>query len=517
MTRSLTKNISPRRLGSIDTESGDLSVIEHLLIASEYSASSIPDALAQRYLAGVLELPSFWQESRAIHITVVRKILDRVTRVLNDLSLDSDSDEGRDGILFDHEGIDSLASAILVGVLNWQSANPEPRYWHRSLTEIVRLLRLPRAELLLPTSSALATGPDIKNMIPDPAPDALDVLTMVNSDTEIPQTCSESDYISIGKIGEALSDPVQDLDFAPTIVYMEAVSMRTFRWTAISSAHRWSRKKLQENEPESAKARTWITEWFRGHLPRRNHHGEYTTSSETPTVNPSVHNHRFSTSGSSSRSSAHPVVDNPRDFGDSDVQASSGDQSSQNTPEPSPSPSPNVSPAPHYDLPDVSDPSAAPIVLSEQSVDGPTNLLAEGNTAAIWALEDSGPPGGESAGSFPNPFGGSQTLFNVLSPNPNWDHGSPIVASDLEDVETGRPVDPHHEQDKINADTDADSVQSISRRSQSSANEEFTFNFEDYVDTSSATTGVPWQGVLHPRAGADTPLSVHILALVYLI
>jgi hypothetical protein len=50
------------------------------------------------------------------------------------------------------------------------------------------------------------------------------------------------------------------------------------------------------------------------------------------------------------------------------------------------------------------------------------------------------------------------------------------------DVTVGRPVDA--EQDKINADTDAHSIQSMSRRSQSSDNE-VTFDFEDYLDSSS--------------------------------
>ncbi|KAJ7921234.1 hypothetical protein B0H13DRAFT_2656132 [Mycena leptocephala] len=153
-------DISPRFLGSIDTESGDLSVIERLLIAS------ISDALALRYLVGVLELPAFWRESGAIHITVFTKILDRVTCLLNDLGLDSgeDESEARNGVVFDNEGIDSMAGVILVGVLDWHTADPEPQYWYRSLTEIVRLLHLPRAERLLPTSSALATGPDVGNI-----------------------------------------------------------------------------------------------------------------------------------------------------------------------------------------------------------------------------------------------------------------------------------------------------------------------------------------------------------------
>ncbi|KAJ7809169.1 hypothetical protein B0H13DRAFT_1928092 [Mycena leptocephala] len=288
----ILEDISPQRLGSIDTESGDLSVIEHLLIASESSASSIPDALAQRYLAGVLELPSFWEERGTIHITVFTKILNRITRVLNDLSLDSD--EGKDGLFF-----------ITKELIPWPA-----QYW-------------PRAEPLLPTSSALATCPDINDILPDPAPDILDVLTMVNNDAETPQAYSESDYISLRNIGEALNDSMQDLGFAPTIVYTKVASVRTFRWTSIGSARRWSlslRKKPQENEPESVKARSWIPEWLRGLLPRQ-------------------------------------------------VQASSGVQSSQNTPEPSPYTSPNISPGPYCsDLPDEFDLSAAPIIVSEQNL-----------------------------------------------------------------------------------------------------------------------------------------------------
>jgi hypothetical protein len=146
-------NISPRFLGSID---GDLSVIERLLIASEsryviifhnrvidsdfiQSATSISDALAQRYLAGVLELPAFWQESGAIHIAVFTKLLDRIICVLNDLGVDSDEDKS--GIIFDQEGIDSMASAILIGVLDWHTEDPKSQYWYRNLSEIVRLLR----------------------------------------------------------------------------------------------------------------------------------------------------------------------------------------------------------------------------------------------------------------------------------------------------------------------------------------------------------------------------------------
>ncbi|KAJ7921229.1 hypothetical protein B0H13DRAFT_158402 [Mycena leptocephala] len=150
---------------------------------------------------------------------------------------------------------------------------------------MVRLLRLPRAERLLPTSSALATGPDVRNIIPDPTPDKLDVLTMVSNDIGIRQT-REPDHISLRSLGDELDEWVEDLDVAPTIVYTEVVS---FRWTAIGSAlfsaRRWSsspRKKVQVNEPLSL---AWFPGWLRSFLPRRNRHA---TPSETTTEDTST-------------------------------------------------------------------------------------------------------------------------------------------------------------------------------------------------------------------------------------
>jgi hypothetical protein len=159
------------------------------------SATSISDALAQRYLAGILGLPTFWREWGPIHTPVFKKILERLARVLRDLGLDSGEEEDERDIVFDNEGIDFMASAILVGVLGWRAADFESQSWCRGLIEIVGLLRLfvfpfpddllatyfssrSLAESLLPQSSALATGPDIGNIIPDTAPETLEVLIM---------------------------------------------------------------------------------------------------------------------------------------------------------------------------------------------------------------------------------------------------------------------------------------------------------------------------------------------------
>ncbi|KAJ7921251.1 hypothetical protein B0H13DRAFT_2417519 [Mycena leptocephala] len=280
-------NISPRCLGSIN---GDFSVIERLLVASESSANSISDALAQRYLAGVLELPTFWQESGVIHVTVFTKILDRIICVLNDLGVDSDedSDEDKSGIIFDQEGIDSMASAILIGVLDWHTEDPKTQYWYRNLTEIVR----PRAERLLPASATLATGPGIKHIITDTTPETLDVLTRAPnkiSQTHADREHQPSEHRRLGK--RFRSGP----GFcAPRVVYTKATI--SLRWTTLGgSLRRWysglyklgsghRRNKLTS----STKRPKWIPGWLRALLSRNNPQ-EFVPSSEAPTEDISAH------------------------------------------------------------------------------------------------------------------------------------------------------------------------------------------------------------------------------------
>ncbi|KAF7352508.1 Clathrin adaptor, mu subunit [Mycena venus] len=254
-------NISPSDSACISTEGG-LSVIERLLIASECSANSTYDAVAQRYLAGILELPAFWRESGSIHINVFSKILDRIIRVLQDLGLELKEDEDETDIIFDDEGIDSFASAVLVGILDWRQTNLESQYWYCNFSEI--------AEPLVPMSSALATGPDIKDIVPDTSPKTLDILISVDDTTAFSQI--HTDRISLRSIGDALDVSIHELDFAPgRIVYTEAASSR---WPTVgmefSSSLPWAmraRKKVPENEPASARTvRARIPGWLRSFL-----------------------------------------------------------------------------------------------------------------------------------------------------------------------------------------------------------------------------------------------------------
>ncbi|KAF7344767.1 hypothetical protein MVEN_01637600 [Mycena venus] len=146
------------------------------IVTTVTRVNATSDAIALRYLSGILELPTFWRGSGPTHTDVFSKILDHLIHVLKDLGLESDEDETSNGIIFDNEGIDSFASAILIGVSSWCPAEPETQYWYHCLAEIVRLLRSPEVEPLLPKSATLATGPDIRSIIRDNVPKPLNIL-----------------------------------------------------------------------------------------------------------------------------------------------------------------------------------------------------------------------------------------------------------------------------------------------------------------------------------------------------
>ncbi|KAF7345420.1 hypothetical protein MVEN_01560000 [Mycena venus] len=252
-------NISAGQLGFIDIESGQLSVIEHLLIELDRRMNSTSEVLARRYLAGILDLPTFWQQSGPIHARAFSKILDYVVCLLNDLELDSGEDETPSDKVSDNEGIDSIASAILVGVLSWRMPDTESQFWYRRFTEIVRLLRLPRAETLLPASSSLATGPGMGNLIPKTTPETFDILKVAAK-----MKNRQADNISLWSTGSQSNDSVLDLSFTPTIVHVH-VQVTSFRAGGLFTSGLWSsgprktRTEAPGNERTTAtKARAWI-------------------------------------------------------------------------------------------------------------------------------------------------------------------------------------------------------------------------------------------------------------------
>ncbi|KAF8175402.1 hypothetical protein K438DRAFT_2045251 [Mycena galopus ATCC 62051] len=280
-------SIPPGCLGFIGTDSGHLSAIERLLVASESGMNSISDIIAQRYLSGILELPAFWRESGPIYTNVFSKILNHLIRVLQDLGLESGDKDDHD-LIFNNEGINSLASAILVGVSGWHSIRAES--WYQSLVEIVRLLRVPKAQNLLPKSSVFVAGPEIIKVIPNAESETLEMLTMVYVRLRngghgwigmlilyvemMVLRFTHADHISLRELGDAVNfnDPIQVISIGPQRMVYTTLASGVSPWTTIRSEFsrllRWPgnlRKRLGRNGPASSKtARRWIPRWFRG-------------------------------------------------------------------------------------------------------------------------------------------------------------------------------------------------------------------------------------------------------------
>jgi hypothetical protein len=95
------------------------------------SVNSTSDAVAQWYLTGVLELPAFWQESgpacprRRIRKDSPPRPL-RAERVVQ-VGVGTGEDEENNDIIFDVEGIDSFASAVVAGVSSWRPVKEDVR------------------------------------------------------------------------------------------------------------------------------------------------------------------------------------------------------------------------------------------------------------------------------------------------------------------------------------------------------------------------------------------------------
>ena len=78
--------------------------------------------IAIRYLGGILESPSFWeQDPHSNHQTVTKKLFERVRQLVEDLDIErwAITDVALRVIRGDVQGIDILVSALLNGVGIW--------------------------------------------------------------------------------------------------------------------------------------------------------------------------------------------------------------------------------------------------------------------------------------------------------------------------------------------------------------------------------------------------------------
>ena len=85
--------------------------------------------MAIRYLGGILEGPTFWDDDHhQVQCVAVKKLCIKVVELIEDTGIGScDVEEMPDQLaLLDLPGIDILSHSILVGIEGWMTASKEP-------------------------------------------------------------------------------------------------------------------------------------------------------------------------------------------------------------------------------------------------------------------------------------------------------------------------------------------------------------------------------------------------------
>jgi hypothetical protein len=132
-----------------------ISVLVYYILIFTCSESHIPSKLiAIRYIGGILELPTFWNDSNYhLQRNVVKKLCGRTIQLIEDIDVDSLDVQYTDKQM--SSAIDSLADAILVGVQYWLQRNLASNLseaWLRGLVELIQYLRRHVLIFLIPCS-----------------------------------------------------------------------------------------------------------------------------------------------------------------------------------------------------------------------------------------------------------------------------------------------------------------------------------------------------------------------------
>ncbi|KAJ7798238.1 hypothetical protein B0H14DRAFT_3545391 [Mycena olivaceomarginata] len=140
---AMTEGNSLADLVACDDEG--LSTIEQLLVEHECGASKYTSALCLQYLAGVLNLPGFWQNSGCVHAQVAHKLCCQMVWVLKDIGVDIPALGLIEEAPVDHDGVDLLATTLLDGLSSWFSKLDRDDWamqpWYESFAQVLRLLR----------------------------------------------------------------------------------------------------------------------------------------------------------------------------------------------------------------------------------------------------------------------------------------------------------------------------------------------------------------------------------------
>ncbi|KAJ7099587.1 hypothetical protein B0H15DRAFT_944990 [Mycena belliarum] len=115
---SVLETCLPSQWAAVPTGDASRSVVEQLIVALE-SLEPLECALALRYLNGVLELPSFWRGSGRVYCDVLKKVLQRVLDIVEDLADERAPHDPQVAAPPDPEGRDMLVLSTATGTYGW--------------------------------------------------------------------------------------------------------------------------------------------------------------------------------------------------------------------------------------------------------------------------------------------------------------------------------------------------------------------------------------------------------------
>lgn len=106
--------------------------------------------MAIRYLGGILEAPTFWDDDHPqVQCVAVKKLCSKLVELIEDTGIGSREVEEVPGQLarLDLPGIDLLSDSILVGIQGWMTASDEPEElrdecWVEPFLHLVELLEM---------------------------------------------------------------------------------------------------------------------------------------------------------------------------------------------------------------------------------------------------------------------------------------------------------------------------------------------------------------------------------------
>jgi hypothetical protein len=118
-----------------------------MLMYNYRGASASSQAICTRYLAGILDLPGFWQDHGSVHSDVARKLCSEIIRMLKDIGVDilTLGPINEPESPFDYDSVDVLITCMLHGLSGWfKKLDPREwtlQPWYKSMREMVQLLR----------------------------------------------------------------------------------------------------------------------------------------------------------------------------------------------------------------------------------------------------------------------------------------------------------------------------------------------------------------------------------------